>query len=286
MIFLKAKLTTKIRGGQDGAIFKDYMFRFDALGECFVYDLNSFNGEETEAISTFLLDKADIIAPHGNSVMFGREYFDAGDEFPLLYSNIYNNFANAEDKLKGVCLVYRIRRDGNKFSSTLVQMIEIGFTENPEHWCSSDKNDVRPYGNFVIDSQKGIYYAFTMRDESETVRYFSFELPKLCDGVEDERFNIKKVTLNISDIKEYFDCEYHRFVQGACFHEGKIYSLEGFGPGENPPVMRIIDVEAKKQIQVVDFLELGLEKEPEFIDFKDGVCYYGDNPGNLYVIEF
>ena len=50
--------------------------------------------------------------------------------------------------------------------------------------------------------------------------------------------------------------------------------------------MRIIDIKAKKQIQHIDLVNVGLIVEPEFIDFKDGVCYYGDHHGNLYTIEF
>ena len=286
MSILKIKQLTKIRAGQDGAIFKNYLFRFESTGECFVYDLNSIDSPEAKMFSCFSLDKSEKFAPHSNAVMFGNEYFDDNDECPLLYSNIYNNFANAENKLKGVCLVYRIMRNGNKFSSTLVQMIEIGFAENPDLWCSEDKSDVRPYGNFVLDAENGNYYGFTMIDKSKMTRYFSFKLPKLSDGEKDSVFGVKKVVLNESDIKASFDCEYHHFIQGACFYDGKIYSLEGFEPGEHPPVLRIIDVEAKKQAEAIDLVALGLEKEPEFIDFKDGVCYYGDNPGNLYIIEF
>ena len=273
---MRIKQIAKIKDGQDGVVFKNYLFRFNHLGECFVYDLNDI---ENEAIDKFCLDKAEELMPHSNSVVFGKEYFCPDDEFPLLYTNIYNNYANAQDPLKGVCLVYRIQKNGTKFSSALVQSIKIGFTEDGDYWKSKNTDDIRPYGNFTIDAENGVYYAFTMRDESKTTRYFAFDLPKLCDG--------KEVTLNICDIKEYFDCEYHRFVQGACFYNGKIYSLEGFTEDkENPPVMRIIDVKEKKQTEYIKFGDFGLTIEPEMIDFENDICYYADNHGNLYVIDF
>ena len=289
---LHVKQLAKIKGGQDGAIWNNYLFRFDAVGTCFVYDLRALESGNSEAsdlkeICTFLLDKADELAPHSNSVMFGSEYYSSEDEIPLLYTNIYNNYANTKNSLKGMCCVYRVQRDGKTFSSTLVQLIEIGFTEDSDYWKSIDVDDIRPYGNFTIDVENQIYYAFTMRDESNTTRYFAFDLPKAADGIIDEKFNVKRVVLNTTDIKEYFDCEYHHFIQGACFRHGRIYSLEGFsGSEDNPPALRIIDTTKKRQILYADLENVGLSIEPELIDFRDEVCYYGDAHGNLYVIEF
>ena len=75
----------EIGKGQDGAIFGDYIFHFDATGRGCVYRL-----EGLEALAEFQLDKSDLITPHSNAVSFGYEYYKEGDEFPLLYTNIYN----------------------------------------------------------------------------------------------------------------------------------------------------------------------------------------------------
>lgn len=280
----------KIHGGQDGAIWNRLLFRFDSEGRCFVYDLASLqcaNGGECGCMASFTLDKIETIVPHGNAVVFGNEYYQAGDEFPLLYTNVYNNYGGTDTPLKGVCLAYRLQRNGCEFSTTLVQIIEIGFTENTTYWASAGAGDVRPYGNFVIDREAGMYYAFTMRDGSRTTRYFSFALPKSTDGVIDETLAVKKVVLTVEDIGDYFDCDYHKFLQGAAFHNGKVYSLEGFTDNrENPPAMRIIDVKGHKQDTVVDLAAAGCTVEPELIDFDGDTCYYGDHLGNLYCIEF
>lgn len=279
----------KIVWGQDGSIWGGYLFRFGNHGECFAYDLAEMkaNGEkESSPVCTFTLDKADILSPHSNSVSFGKEYFEKNDEFPLLYTNIYNNYANAENQRKGVTCVYRLQRNGREFSSTLVQTIEIGFVEDAVLWKSTD-GDIRPYGNFAIDKENGVYYAFTMRDESQTTRYFSFALPTLKDGVYDEKSGVNKVVLQASDIQSYFDCEYHRFMQGACLHDGKIYSVEGFTHSpENPAALRVIDLQAQKQARFVDLVALGFAIEPEFIEFYEGVCYYSDGHGNVYEVDF
>ncbi len=273
----------KIGGGQDGAIWGNYLFRFETNGAGTVYRLS-----DLEEISVLTLDKADRLAPHSNAVAFGCECYDPADEFPLLYCNIYNNYAKAEDLQKGVCCVYRLQRSGTAFTSTLVQLIQIGFTEDVRYWCSSGgAKDVRPYGNFVIDRDKGEYWAFTMRDVDRVTPYFSFDLPKLTDGAMDEVYGVRKVTLRAEDIKVKFDCPYHNYIQGACFHDGKIYSLEGFGLGaKNVAAMRIIDTVSGQQLEYIPFFAQGLTNEPELIDFSGDTCYYSDAHGNLYVLEF
>ncbi|MBQ3057805.1 MAG: hypothetical protein IJD00_02520 [Clostridia bacterium] len=282
---MNIKQIGNITDGQDGAVFGGLLFRFKTNGLCYVYNLNNLTIEKKSPIvSIFTLDKADVIVPHSNSVVFGNEYYAEDDEFPLLYTNIYNNYSRCENKRIGVCCVYRIWREENEFKNRLVGLIEIGFTKD-ELWSSGD--DIRPFGNFVIDKEKGLYHAFTMRDNEEITRYFSFKLPKVSNGVMDNELGVKKITLTKEDIIDTFDTEYHRFIQGACCEKGKIYSLEGFSGDEvNPPAMRIISTNDKKQLECVYFGDFGLTIEPELIDFENNVCYYGDNHGNLYVIEF
>lgn len=280
----------KTRWGQDGAIFGGLLFRFDQSGLCLVYDVEKLDAgegdaEELKPEAQFYLDKADKIVPHGNAVVFGNEFYEEGDEFPLLYSNIYNNYAEADDPLVGVCCVYRLTRVDGGFCSTLVQIIQIGFTDSTEYWRSGGGvSDVRPYGNFVVDTENSKYYAFVMRDADKTTRYFEFELPKSRDGVIDERFGVKKVTLDVCDVKSFFDVPYHNYVQGACMYEGSIYSLEGFDE-EIHPVLRVIDTAQKKEVFFFDFFEAGLPIEAELIDFYRGKCYYSDYRGNTFLLE-
>ena len=286
---MKLEFLTKVKKSrQDGAIWGGLFFSFNAHGVCSVYEMEKLvtsKNDEAEIYAEFTLDKIDLIEPHSNAVAFGTEYYDVVDEFPLLYTNIYNNYSKCEDKLKGVCAVYRIQRSGNEFESTLVQVIEIGFVED-ELWKSTGElEDVRPYGNFVIDTDNSVFYAFTMRDNDQTTRYFSFNLPKLNDGEMCEKYGVNKVVLNKNEIIDYFDCPYHRYIQGACCNNGMIYTLEGFTDSENnPAVIRIIDIENKKQVFSEFFGKLGNNIEPEMIDFEAGICYYTDNSGNMYRI--
>ncbi len=288
---MKYKAISLMKGGQDGAIFGNYLFRFGSRGVGRVYKLDALlgdkgKGEETPFISEIVLDRSDVLAPHSNAVFFGNEYYEKGDEFPLLYSNVYNNYKAADDKLEGVCCVYRVTRDGDVFSTTLVQLIEIGFTSDRELWrTNGEKDDVRPYGNFVLDTENGVYYAFVMRDAVKETRYFAFRAPKLCEGEINPALGVRKVTLTKSDILHYFDTPYHNYVQGACFHDGKIWSVEGFH-GAIHPALRVIDTVKRAQVLHVDLFNEGLKIEPEFIDFAAGRCIYGDAKGGLYELEF
>lgn len=286
---MKIQQIAKIKGGQDGAIYGSELFRFDHKGNCAVYDLSELTDGETRELSpiaAFRLDRADLVAPHSNAVCFGCEFYEAGDDYPLLYSNVYNNCKNEEDPMIGVCFVYRIQRTEAGFQSTLVQLIEIVFFEDPILWkASPDRHGVRPYGNFVIDRETRSYYAFVMRNEALGTRYFRFDLPSVRDGIMDVRFGVPKCVLGKADIRDSFDCSYHRYIQGAILHAGKIYSTEGFHEDTvNRPAIRIIDLKQKQETHV-DIMDMGFVNEPEFIDFYGDTCLYSDAYGNLYTVE-
>ncbi|MBO4898090.1 MAG: hypothetical protein J5590_07320 [Clostridia bacterium] len=276
---------------QDGAIYNGYFFSLNHAGVCTVYEMESlknYKDKEAACFTEFTLDKIDLIAPHSNSVVFGNKFYDEKDEFPLLYTNIYNNYSESENKLVGVCLVYRLQKTEKSFKSTLLQIIEIGFTEDKKLWKSEgEKEDVRPYGNFAVDTENDKFYAFTMRDNTQTTRFFSFEVPKIGDGEMSPEYGAEKVVLKTSDICDYFDCGYQNYMQGACCHNGKIYSLEGFDSTSGiPPILRIIDTREKKEESVVKFEDFGLDKEPEMISFDKDICYFTNHYGNMYRIDF
>jgi len=290
---MRIQKVANIAAMQDGAIWDKYLFRFGADGQCIVYDMDNLGTAESEAseLCRFWLDKFELIKPHSNAVVFGNAHYAPEDEFPLLYSNIYNNYARSEDPMIGICCVYRLQRNGNTFTSTLVQLIQIGFINEGDLWYSSpQKNDCRPFGNFVVDRDKNILYAFTMRDDSNNTRYFSFRLPEIEAGTFDERYGVNRVILNSDDILDYFDCEYHHFLQGAVMHNSKIYSVEGFTVGRqgdpSKPALRVISPAEKCQELCILFEDFGLTIEPEFIDFRGDTCYYADGHGSLYVINF
>ena len=167
-------------------------------------------------------------------------------------------------------------------------MIKVGFTDDADLWRSGPLGtDVRPYGNFVVNRDKSELVVFTMRDAQNKSRYFKFPLPKLSDGVFDSSLNLKAVTLSKEDIIDSFDCNYHRYMQGAAINKGILYSLEGFTANEvNIPAIRIVDLNRGIETEYIDLFSMGYPVEPEFIDFYNDRCIYIDAEGNSFTLEF
>ena len=271
-----------IGGLQDGAVYGDFLFAFASNGNCKVYELGKYN----RALSQFTLDKVSVIKPHSNSVCFGSYKYDESDEFPLLYCNVYNNYGIDQKDYYGVCNVYRLIRSGKKFTTQLVQVIKVGFTDDTTLW-SSPISDKRPYGNFVVDTDRNVLVAFTMRDADISTRFFEFDLPKPTAGVLDSTLGVNKVTLTKDDIKDSFKLSYFRYLQGCTYNDGKVYSLEGFTNNEtNYPSLRVVDLEKNKLLAEVKLFDMGLTVEPEAAFFIDGVLHYADVSGNIYKFTF
>ena len=271
-----------IKGGQDGAIYDGLMFRFDANGTGQVYSMESFI--QTAEIR---LEKNEILSMHSNAVCFGNTFYDPGDRFPLLYSNVYNNYSSENDRREGICGVYRIVEDGSDFVGELVQVIKVGFTDDICWKSAPEFKDVRPYGNFIVDTMNSKLYVFIMRDADHKTRYFSFELPELSEGFMNDSYGCRLLTLGKEDIPDQFDCDYSYYLQGACYHENRIYSLEGFDNSTAArPRMQVVGLAEKKTIAVMDFMSWGLVSEPEFICFYKGLLYYSDAAGQLFSFEF
>ncbi len=272
---------SQINGGQDGAIFDDKIFHFNHKGNCVVSELHSY-----QVIDEFQLDKIEYITPHSNSVCFSNVKFDEDDKFPLLYVNVYNNYANSENDHKGECCVYRIFEYEGKFSSKLVQIIKIGFCES-DLWLSKNVKDIRPYGNFVVDNARNRLIAFTMRDEEKKTRFFEFEMPKATDGAYNEEFDGYYLTLSDGQILTRYDIEYTRFMQGAVCHESFVYISEGFrNDSVNIPAIRIVDTNSKKMVAYFDLTKLGLHEEPEFLEVYNDRFFYADYQGQFYSVTF
>lgn len=272
--------------GQDGVIHGDFLFRFNADGSCRVFSLSA-----QQQISIFLLDRLEILKPHCNTVCFGAEKYRPSDEFPLLYANIYNNYAKEEDRLEGVVCVYRLTRTGNEFATTLLQVIRIGFVEELSLWKSLPGNgDIRPYGNFLPDPLTGKLHAYVLRDKEHVTRFFTFDLPALSQGEYHPAFGVKVVTLLKKDVQAMFDCDYTGYIQGGCCYGGLLFNIAGGTVKSpdcpHPPRLQVVDMQAGKQLTHLLLADFGLTIEPEMIDFEGDTLYYMDASGQVNTLEF
>ena len=267
---------------QDGAVYDGKLFCLNHKAQCLVYDLT-----EKKLLGKYMLDKSDVMNPHANAVCFSSTYYVESDRYPLLYVNVYNNYRSAEDRMEGTCCVYRITETDGDFAFQLVQVLRIEFVDNLDLWKSkADNSDVRPYGNFVVDTDHGELYAFVMRDANRTTRVFRFRLPQLSEGTYSERYGCNVFMLGKGDILDHFDTPYMNYMQGCCYWDSKILSVEGFGAGSNAePVLRIIDLRDKAETRVINLAECQLNKEPELIYVDNGITYYAAEDGYLRILN-
>lgn len=264
---------------QDGSVYGDYIFRFNASGLGMIHDMSTLRYVNTLALDSVMLN---YFKPHSNCTSFGCTYYEEGDEFPLFYSNAYNNYDVKIDRLLGTVGVYRITREDRRFTARLVQVIRIGFASDKNLWMSGIGADKSPYGNMVVDTENGKLWFFVPRDTNKTTRFFCFDIPTADAGEFSETFGVNLVTLREEDILDMFDVPYSNYLQGACYHDGKIYSTEGMGTGVAPNGVRIIDLNNRIEDSFVDFFATKYWKEAEFIDFWNEDCYFSDFTQQVY----
>lgn len=256
-------------GLQDGEVFGDRLFLFTDAGVCNVYDADT-----AVLVDSFLMGGREYITPHVNSASFSDQYYAPGDEYPLLYTSVYNNLTPQNTQILGFCCVYRITETDGRFASELVQLIWVSFVGDRELWMSPQSNE-RPFGNFVVDTDRDMLYAFVPRDDSQTTRFFGFALPDPRAGNESSTYGCRLLYLNVADICHQFDVEYFSSPQGCTYGNGRIYSVEGFGSTNTvPPFLRVVDVESGTLELAVNLGQLGLDREPETVTFRDGELLY------------
>ncbi len=275
------KQLKSIGNGQDGDIYGGYIFNFTNDGKCYVYA-----ADDCKYINKFTLDKADVLNPHANSVQFSSVKYEAEDEFPLLYVNIYNNYSKEQDRKLGTCLVYRLERYNDIFITKLLQVIKVGFAGASEKWPDTFST---PYGNFNIDTDNNKLYSYVMRGNNgkgvDTI-FFEFDLPDIDEGRYDSTYECNVVTLKEKDIEDEFVTEFFHWVQGACYNNGKLFVTEGFG---KPSMLRVVDLKKKKVVAEFDFEKAGYPYEPEMVSVYKGELYVnfmnGDD-GSFFRVEF
>lgn len=246
--------------GQDSAIAEDgHIITFTSTG---YYKVLSIYGQLLK--TTTPLDQQSVYAPHSNCASFGTEKFDSDDLYPIVYTNAYNTPGLPKGALYG----YRLKND---LTTELKQQIIVGFTDDPI-W-NGDGENVRPYGNFIVDTDTNSLYAYTMIDSLNVTRFFKFNMPALSAG--------GTVTLNTSDIVEYFDVPYFYYIQGGCYYNGKIYASCGFTA--NDCKLYVVDLKDKKVTSTVPLG--GFVGEPETVFVYEDELYLSSGT-KLFKLKF
>lgn len=252
---------------QDGCIFNDTLFLFNSIGTCYVYNIND---NYSLICETALPDYCGFV-PHSNCVCFGSKVDDS-DDFPLLYTNVYNNYSNNPYSY-GMCFVYRIFVQGYNYQFNLVQVIKLSFSNDNTLW-NDDSFNISPFGNFLIDNDKLIVY-LNIFSTSKT-RFFVLPLPTISN----ELF----VEIDSHEICYFIDTQLFKYIQGGTIHNKCILSLEGFGTIDFPAVLRIINLNNKLLRTVFLDCIIG-EKEPEFISIYNEYLFIGEHNGEIFSFD-
>lgn len=246
--------------GQDSAIASDgHIICFDHDGH---YKVMNIYGQELKPLTD--LDNRAVINPHSNCAFFGTEKYDADDLYPIVYTNAYNTVGLPQ----GTFYAYRLKND---LTTTFLQTIKIGFTDS-NIWTGGGAN-VRPYGNFLMDTDNNKLYAYTMIDNLHVTRFFKFSMPSISDGAE--------VVLQESDIEDYFDVDYFYYIQGGCYYNGKIYASCGFTSSDC--MLYAVDLNSKS---ITSRIPLGgFVGEPETVFIYNDELYVSSGT-SLYELKF
>ena len=239
---------------QGAACFDKYLFQFHNSNDV----ISIFNLDTKAKVQEIPLTA--VSTHHCNNANFGKEYYSAGDPFPLLYTS-------QENEKEHKCLVYRVTGTEGNYSVSLVQTIHF-----PE-----PSDDFMWYPNMMIDTQNskmivaGLGNNPWSKGRDNIIRYKVFDLPKLSEGPE--------VTLSLNSIEDSIELTNKPTTQGGFVYDNKIYEV--FGLGDNATLIAT-DLTTHKEVFAIDINGTGIAVEPEgcfrydnsiCVNFVDGQVY-------------
>lgn len=243
---------------QGGGVYGDHFFQFDnTCNYCCVYNMKTGAFEQQitfEPETNF----------HCNCVVFGTQFYDASDPFPVLY--VSSTFL---DKIR----VYRITGDIGSLEFEIIQTIY------------TNQLETESIGNYdaCIDSEFGYFILFDNVSGGRAVAYHLFNIPSLSEA---------EVSLTNADIIKEFSVSIPSdgsVRQHAISHCGKLYMLLGQTGGR---YIQVVDIEREKQVSMINLnapnivaLEGG-QLEPEAITIYDGMLVFTDSSRILYGLRF
>ena len=248
---------------QAGACYGNYLFLFQENNtQCWMYNLA--NSTLIQNIQIGESDRGFVSNCHCNSVVFGTEFYDSGDPFPLIYVSTgysYGNYTGA--------LVYRIIATTSDsvttYSLSLVQTLKLpGST-----WTE-----------FLVGEDNDCYLCYTGQR-----KIYRMAMPLLSAG--DMEFDLSNAleTYQFTQQPSWYNGSRN---QGRIYHNGKIYMVSGV-PGSNETSLFIVlDLATRRREVQIDLIEtLGLTSEPEACFFWRGhVCVAFRTNKYIYSLYF
>lgn len=187
---------------------------------------------------------------HCNTVSFGQRY-DPSDKWPLIYV--------AQSSNRHTTNVYRMVDNALQLVQTLTW---DGYRNTLACFDSEDKSHM-----YVI--------AWNGPDD-RTPNIFKIAAPSFKESAK---------TIDLSEEADYFPFNYvHKFevVQGVTVRNGMMYQVRGY---KNGGQLAVMDLKAKKPVQVFSLVDNGISAEPEGIDFQGDKLWICDQEGNMFLMQ-
>jgi hypothetical protein len=203
-------------GGQGCACYGDYLF--EGVGDeakLYIYKMPSGAAISNSPIS---FEGYPIANTHANTMSFSNQFYQQGDEFPLLY--ISSGFGEGTPKTFHVYGV-RIQRNNNNFSAAIVKTIAFTGTGGwMEFMCA--------------DSKAWIKYQAT-----DGWKWLCIDMPALNNSS----------TIDMDSLTPNFTTEaFSSYCQGHMYYNKKIYVPEGYGRA----TLHVIDTNTGITVTKVD----------------------------------
>lgn len=237
---------------QGGACYGDYLFMFTENNTtCWVYNLSTNTLVQTITIPSE--ERGFVSDCHCNTVNFGTEKYNEGDDFPLVYvSTGYNDGTNS-----GV-LVYRIVNSNNTYSLTLVQTVKF-----PK----------KSWTEFVVGDDGNCFVCYT-----NTRTIYRMKMPKLSDG---------DITLDMEEALEVYQFtpqEFESANQNRFYYQGKMYVISG---ASGYGLLIVLDLLKRTREAIVDLNSIGIIGEPEANFIWDGkLCVACRSDASIHALYF
>lgn len=237
-------------GKTSGTSIQDMVITGDtAISFCdALEEVTLINLTTRKVIGKLSVDESSAV--HCNTVSFGQRY-DPADKLPLIYV--------AQSSNRHTTNVYRVVGDALQLVQTITWS---GYNNTLACFDSADKSHM--------------YVIAWNGPEDRTPNVFKIATPSCKESA---------LTIDLNDESDFFSFYYvNKFevVQGVTVKDGIMYQVRGY---KNGGQLAVLDLKAKKPVQLFSLVNNGIAAEPEGIDFQGDKLWICDQKSNMFVMQ-
>lgn len=256
----KEKYMSIQRGRQAMCCYGDYAFlHTDKGASIIVYNLRTRQALQTVTMTGASANEKN----HGNSACFSNQFYEQGDEFPIMY--VSSGYAiNGSPKAFGLRIIKTVENDSETFTISLVHTISLDSAHWSEFVCAGDL----------------LYIRYELTSEGTDDSWGVVKTPSVTGG------DTTILPTDMFSPVPFADYP-HRLLgastQGYMYHNNRIITVWGQSA---PYYFGVVNPETGKVTTLIPFTDLGINEEPESVILWDGHLLINTCAGNLYRLFF